>query len=217
MADDGLLGYHSALALLGSPRSGDRRPLDDQRRSAVARAALSRLVATRAGIDPAAVTLDHDEHGRPLIEGSALAVSIAHAAEFVACAVSERAVGVDLERTDRPEADAALAKRFCTPAERRQLDNLPVDERQQALVRLWTRKEAVAKALGLGVAIPFEQLDVSANHPVIEGVKKPSLRIADLTAGPSNYTIAIATKSRRPNIQAQLFTKGQATRMHIKP
>jgi phosphopantetheine--protein transferase-like protein len=104
-------------------------------------------------VDPRTVTVGHDERGRPLLlDFAALHASIAHSGEFVACALSDRRVGVDVERADRPEADDALAARVCTSAERRQLEHMPAGPRKRALNRLWARKEALAKALGVGLA-----------------------------------------------------------------
>jgi phosphopantetheinyl transferase len=216
VTDHGPLGHHAACALLGS-LPNDRRPLDDKRRSVVARAALIRMVALRTGVDAAAVVVGHDERGRPLLDGSPLHVSIAHGGDFVACAVSRQRVGIDIERTDRPESDDALARRVCTPVERQQLAELPPRLRKRALIRLWVRKEAVAKALGLGFALPFEQLDVTGEVPRIRGTRTRALRVRDLNGGPDDYAVAIATEGRWTRVHAQLVVADLASAMRIAP
>jgi phosphopantetheinyl transferase len=200
VTEEGPLGLCAAYALLGGHVALDRRAIDDQRRSVVARAALLRLIAARTGVDPALVQLDHDAHGRPLVPGSALHLSVAHSGDYVACAVSSRRVGVDIERSDRAEADDDFASRVCSPAEREQLRELTGPD----LIRLWARKEAVAKALGLGLALPFDELDVSGDTPRIHGQAATGLRVRDLVGGPDDYAVAITTQGRRCRVRARL-------------
>jgi phosphopantetheinyl transferase len=208
LTDEGPLGLRAAHSLLGGPAAPDRRAIDDQRRSVLARAAVTRLVATRTGVDTARVNLVHDARGRPLVSGSALHLSIAHSGEFVACAVSDRRVGVDIERFDRAEADADLARRACSPVEREQLGEVT----GPALIRLWTRKEAVAKLLGLGLALPFEQLDVRRDTPRIGGARASGLTVRDLGGGPDDYAVAIATEGRC-RVSARLVVEGRDSAM----
>lgn len=208
VTDEGPLGLRAAYALLGWPAAFDRRAITDQHRSVVARAALTRLVAARTGVDAAWVNLDYDARGRPLVSGSALHLSIAHSGEFVACAVSDRRVGVDIERVDRVEADHDLARRACSSAEREQLGELT----GPALIRLWTRKEAVAKVLGLGLALPFEQLDVRRDTPRIGGVRASRLTVRDLVGGPEDYAVAIATEGRC-RVSVRLVVDGRDSAM----
>ena len=64
----------------------------------------------------------------------------------------------------RPLPDMAqLVEQCLTPRERTALDGLAEDERRLALWRCWTQKEALAKALGLGLSI-LQSIEVSA-HP----------------------------------------------------
>jgi phosphopantetheinyl transferase len=209
--DDGPLGVDGARTMLGATATADRRTIEDQRRSVVARAALTQLVALRTRVDPARVRLTNDERGRPLLSGSALHVSIAHSGDFVACAVSTRPVGVDIERSDRSEADDALAKRVCTLAERQALERLLPSSRTGALIRLWTRKEAVVKALGVGGALAFEQLDVSHNAPRIAGARARGLWVRDLRGAPDGYSVALATAGRWQCVRARLVEAGKAS------
>ena len=218
VTQDGPLGLRAARAMFGADPSGARQRIADWRRSLVSRAALARLAAARMHVNPAEVAIGHDERGRPvLLDRPALHVSIAHSGEFVACALSDRRVGVDVERTDRSEADDALAARVCTSAERRQLEHLPVGPRKRALIRLWARKEALAKALGVGLAVPFEQLDVRRDIPLIGGVRAGALRVRDVEGGPDGYAVAIATEGRGHRVRAHLLVEDAAWRMTARP
>jgi phosphopantetheinyl transferase len=206
VTEEGPLGLRAARVLLGGVHRSDRRRGDDRDRSLLAHAALVRLLATRADMDVASVVIDHEEGGRPIVAGNpGLMLAVGHSGEFVACAVSTRPVGVDIERSDRVEADHDLARRVCTVHERRQLERLPAPLRRAALIRLWTRKEAVVKALGVGLAIAPGRVDVRRDRPVVDGAGVGALRVCDLAGGPDGYAVAVATETRRARVRAHLI------------
>jgi 4'-phosphopantetheinyl transferase len=71
-------------------------------------------------------------------------------------------LGVDVEKNASAEMAVSLGAPAISELERRQRDALPPAERPVAALRQWVRKEAVAKALGLGVAAFDAGLDLSA-------------------------------------------------------
>jgi acyl transferase domain-containing protein/phosphopantetheinyl transferase len=126
-------------------------------RIAVKDAVRRRLWELGAGpIFPAEITVDNDERGRPRVSGAFRApyVSLAHCAGAgrrpgIAVAMAgPEPVGIDLEAvTERaPEAEEIAF----ADIERKLLDGLAGEERALWFTRLWTAKEAVAKALGTG-------------------------------------------------------------------
>lgn len=70
-------------------------------------------------------------------------------------------VGVDVEQL-RPVRDAqALVARFFSPRENREFSALPEAEQPAAFFNLWTRKEALLKATGEGIAHSLNQVEVT--------------------------------------------------------
>jgi 4'-phosphopantetheinyl transferase len=70
-------------------------------------------------------------------------------------------VGIDVERV-RPMPDALrLAERFFSTAESDVLKELPPPEQGAAFLNLWTRKEALAKATGLGITNSLTRFEVA--------------------------------------------------------
>lgn len=176
---------------------------DDRSASLIAQLTLRRLVAARTGIPLEAVLLGRDERGPPIVlNPMGLRATISHSGSMIACAVAGREVGVDIERDDRAEADEPLADRVCTPDERVYLRATPAAKRRRALVRLWARKEAFAKGLGMGLELPFGTLDVLRDMPVVAGAPQAGWVVRDVGA-PSGYLAAIAVRARHCSIQLQ--------------
>jgi phosphopantetheinyl transferase len=87
-------------------------------------------------------------------------------------------IGVDLE--GRIDAEA-LPWHVLRPEEARALRTLQGRAREEAFLRLWTRKEAVLKALGTGFSVPPEHLDLGkAGRFMIEAAEKMPSRSGPL-------------------------------------
>lgn len=68
-----------------------------------------------------------------------------------------------------PEPPADLLELALTPTERRRVARLPVPGRWPEFLRYWTRKEAVLKQLGTGMATPLHQVVVDPGDPAGRG------------------------------------------------
>ncbi len=157
-----LTGYLSADELAGARHF---RFDHHRRRFIVRRAALrsilgeylqtpSREVAYRAG--PCG-KLEFATGGRPPISFNS-----SHSEDWAAVAVaSPGRLGVDIEMVRPAPEDAELAEGCLSAPERDALRSIPLGERPTSFFQLWARKEAFAKALGLGLCLPFDRFDVS--------------------------------------------------------
>lgn len=89
--------------------------------------------------------------------------SVTHSGEVIGVAVCRgAAVGLDVEEnTAGLDVDTA-APSALTETELTALYARPATERRAAFLRTWTRKEAVLKALGVGLRMPLRGLEVSA-------------------------------------------------------
>lgn len=103
----------------------------------------------------------YTEHG-PALDASSLTVSFSHSEPFAVCALCEGGrVGVDVERLDRrPHRAERIAEQLFSAGERAALD--VADKGSEAFLRVWTRKEALGKALGTGLQNTAEALDTTA-------------------------------------------------------
>jgi 4'-phosphopantetheinyl transferase len=130
--------------------------------------------------------IDRDRNGKPCLSGChERAFSLSNSGDLAVVAVAQDGaaglcIGIDVERDEMPrEADVMVAG-FFSRAERMAWAALDPSERRQAFVRLWTRKEAVAKSAGGIKALPFTQLtaDPDGQYAMAELPDHRSWRLA---------------------------------------
>jgi 4'-phosphopantetheinyl transferase len=133
----------------GERERADRmaRP-ESRRRFVAARAGLRWILADHVGTDPRALVLAIGAHGKPSVPGGPL-FSLSHSEGLALCAVTgDREVGLDVEWVRPiPEADAILDRWFGEPERRAWRASGGC---ARGFMRLWTRREAYLKALGIG-------------------------------------------------------------------
>jgi 4'-phosphopantetheinyl transferase len=126
-----------------------------RRRFVAARAGLRRALGSCLGCQPAQVGFSYSDRGRPGLLAPPdfpLDFNLAHSGELGLLALSQRRLGVDVEEL-RPLRDGMqLARRFFSPREVEALAALPEELRTRGFFHAWTRKEALMKATGAGIA-----------------------------------------------------------------
>ncbi|HQF94815.1 MAG TPA: 4'-phosphopantetheinyl transferase superfamily protein, partial [Microthrixaceae bacterium] len=79
-------------------------------------------------------------------------------------------IGVDIERADRRTVEPErFARRVLSVAERAAIEGLGGDALDRALIRMWTRKEAVLKAAGHGLRRELADIDTVADVVMLDG------------------------------------------------
>lgn len=122
---------------------------DDHRKASVTADHLARtMIAEACGVVADSIRFRKDENGKPHAVDLPIHFNVSHSGDFVACAVDNSPVGIDIEqiRSIRP----ALVKKVCTEAERAYVEDLEGN----MLVRffeVWTSKEAWFKYIGTGI------------------------------------------------------------------
>ncbi len=147
-----------------------RRPKACIRADALAARVVGTLLATYAvrQISPETVCENWEisDTGKPYIKNCPVAFSITHTNGIVGVAVSaEHPVGLDIERI-RPMRDGFAARYF---SDSEQAGIRAAENPDEALIRLWTAKEAVGKYHGTGLAGSITQIDTqNASTAVFE-------------------------------------------------
>ncbi len=117
-----------------------RLPTRRARANSLATELLARYALEQYGISQE--ELYFDKTGRPRVKEDIAFLSLSHSGEYVACAVSERPVGVDVQKI-KPVSRLVIV-RVCTAAERESLSHAA--DVPTAFTRLWSLKEAWRKA-----------------------------------------------------------------------
>lgn len=173
----------------------------DQRRYVVAHAGLRRLLADRLNVSPLALSFMRGEYGKPELADVHLHgvhFNLSHANELVAVAVADSPVGVDIEHRDAL-IDPGTADLVFTDEEKRRCRS------NADRLRIWTAKEAVIKACGLGMSLPLRRFSVAAPsntfqpitcHAPIAGLQ--AQMVANFDALPGYYGAVSIQGSARP-------------------
>jgi 4'-phosphopantetheinyl transferase len=120
------------------------------------------LLGDRLGVDPGALVVEEDGLGRPTIAGvSGLWWSTSHAQDVGVVAWSDAGpVGVDVAVWAQGQpADVLPVEQFLCAAEAQAFGAVPLEERAQASYAAWTAKEAVLKAMGVGLTVDPRRVD----------------------------------------------------------
>ncbi|MDE1892763.1 MAG: 4'-phosphopantetheinyl transferase superfamily protein [Pseudomonadota bacterium] len=122
--------------------------------------ALWRLLLARSlGLAPGALRLLSAPSGQPRLPGTGFSTSLSHSGGWVAMAVCNgESVGIDIEQVPPRLRMGDLIQTICTPAEALRATTLAEVPREAELLALWTRKEALLKAFGVGLAEPLTSL-----------------------------------------------------------
>ncbi len=159
----------------------------DQWSYGAAHALLRGMLARYHGAPPADWRFRAEESGRPVIDTAAgpggahpPRFSISHTHGLAACALtlpvaadSGLEVGVDAEATNRTPSALELAERFFHPAEAADLGRLAAADQAAGFLTLWTLKEAVVKAVGVGITGGLERFRLRTAPPVVEHAEPP--------------------------------------------
>jgi 4'-phosphopantetheinyl transferase len=141
-----------------------RRLPDVRRRAVVSRGRLRQLLGCLLSMQPQAVPLGTNSHGKPVLTGShtgSLAFNVSHSGDEGLIAVTRQGpVGIDLE-IGKPVQDAAWARLMAgtifSPEELCRWQALPEHLTVAAILDAWVAKEAVFKAAGTGIGDRLRQ------------------------------------------------------------
>jgi 4'-phosphopantetheinyl transferase len=146
-----------------------------RRRSLLARALLRRMLVQTTGISPEGWVFDVESSGRPIARNAVCdrvpSISLAHSGGWVAVAASDAgAIAIDIE-VHRPHRNfCGIAAAAFGPGEQW----LVAADGVASFYRIWTLREAMAKASGEGLAEVVDRTDRVATGPK-EGVWRTSI------------------------------------------
>jgi 4'-phosphopantetheinyl transferase len=166
------------LWMLSPTEQGRRNCLaarGDKRDYAAAYALLRTTLSMYGRVSPDAWQFERGPFGKPHLTESAdvepLDFNLSHASGLVACAVARSMnVGIDVESLGSVPDCNFLYDRYLAETERRDLQHCHSDAVRGRFAELWTLKEALLKAVGLGLRLPPSIISftwTADHHPVL--------------------------------------------------
>lgn len=140
-----------------------------RRRFIIARGALRHLAGQLLDQAPETLQFGYTNHGKPIFKhhpNVQFNLSHSHHRALYAFALNI-AVGVDIEHQN-PQCDmAGIARRFFAPREYTALRALQDAAKTALFFKLWVRKEAIAKALGIGLSVrALAEIEFDVEEPM---------------------------------------------------
>jgi 4'-phosphopantetheinyl transferase len=149
-----------------------------------------------------------DEYGKPFLKNySQVHFNLSHSEKYVACAVSDSPVGVDIEHIH--DIDLTIAQHYFFGSEYHQIQNS--NNKQETFFEFWVLKESYMKMTGRGFQLDLDEFAIAIcqnsrdNRNVIRVLNKNSMRMQPAekqpefrlwNVGDGEYMLAVCSQSR---------------------
>lgn len=155
------------LSLLSSEESYRYSSLKNesrQREFLWSRLLLRSLLSSYLDRETKTIQISYQAKGKPFVENAGLYFNLSHSGDLIACSFARAEVGIDIEKMEETvkvqERCALLAKSYFSSDEQVYLFDQSPESWTSTFFRIFTLKEAYAKALGRGLSLPFDQFTV---------------------------------------------------------
>lgn len=153
-SDESYLKHLNSLPAWRREKALQYKKLDDRKRSVLAFVLLQRALREEYGITEIPEFV-YNEFGKPSLPNLPIHFSLSHCKDTVACAVSDHNIGIDMESI--VPYNPGVARRVCTADELKMLEQS--SNKDVGFIKLWTVKEAISKYEGMGLSLPFAEID----------------------------------------------------------
>lgn len=105
--------------------------------------------------------------GKPCIQNGNIQFNLSHSGKYAAAAFSDKAIGIDIEAIRN--IDLKLATRYFSEAECKHIE--ACDDSELEFLKIWTRKESLLKASGIGIATKLSEVCVLDDTVTFNGIE----------------------------------------------
>lgn len=146
----------------------------DARRYMLSHLLIRGLLGLYLGEPASEIVIQHSSLGKPHLARSrhGLHFNLSHSGRVAVFALALMEIGIDTERICAERAIDAIAHMYISKNESQWLGALPSSKRDKAYFQIWTRKEALLKAIGTGLIDNLR--DVPAGWPATLAVVCPA-------------------------------------------
>ena len=165
-----------------------------------------KLIAMYANCEPSMIQFGSNQFRKPILlapSDTGLQFNMSHSDNVVIFGFGlHHELGIDIE-ISRTKRDLELIAESFAPSEIAKLAMLQGSEKSDAFYRIWTRKEAVMKATGRGLALSLSSFTVSTDHtPDLISVYNQKWKICSIEV-PPGVCAALAYHPSVKNIEVK--------------
>lgn len=136
---------------------------EDYRRSLLAEVLSRTMLSQMLGNNPGEQEICIDDMGKPYVGNAKDAYfNVSHSGEYVACIISDKPCGIDIEMMEKDNLD--IAERFFAKNEYEYIAGGPKEQIESRFYEIWTAKEAYSKYEGKGLGIDFKSFEVAKRN-----------------------------------------------------
>lgn len=106
----------------------------------------------------------HDYYKKPYIKNYNMDFNVSHSKEMVACAISDKTVGIDIEYIDK-DIDLNIAKHYFYNSEYTNI--LKSNNKAKEFFKYWVLKESFMKYTSLGFNLNLDEFNININNKEI--------------------------------------------------
>jgi len=137
----------------------------DRRQFMLRRGILKQIISKYLAIDPQNLPFEYNRFGKPyLITDSLkhdLKFNMSYSNNVALCCISpQKNVGIDIEYLHKDVEFQPIIDRFFSQNEKEFIENIVINKQKEGFFKIWTRKEAILKAMGKGMSFPLEMINV---------------------------------------------------------
>lgn len=136
----------------------------DKRDYIASRYALRHILSHYLPVQARELQFSYSAFEKPMLEEANVYFNVSHSFSKAIVAIAKMPIGIDIEWSLREVELDQLAQRFFSKKEAAEFLKLQQHEKQRNFFYIWTKKEAVIKAIGEGLSYPLDQFHV-AIHP----------------------------------------------------
>jgi len=133
----------------------------DRLRFIAGRGILRHILSRYLNQPPERLQFTYGSHGKPeLMDGGGIHFNLSHSGDWALYAIAPTPIGVDLEALRPVPQMTSIVERYFAKQEKAFFKGLSEDAKTDAFFRAWTCKEAYVKAIGQGLTLSLQAIDV---------------------------------------------------------
>jgi 4'-phosphopantetheinyl transferase len=133
--------------------------------------------------DPAKIKFNSNHHQKPHISNPNTPIQFnisSSSNRFVAAFCHQHTIGVDIELIRPFDEIPQMINDYCTKEESDWINSQPDEIMTAAFFEIWSKKEALVKAIGKGLNIELKKIDVLSDKSIVNGESMWYLRSLNL-------------------------------------